>query len=267
MNIILILKALAVIGIVGIIVGLFLGIASVIFKVEKDERVDAVLKALPGNNCGGCGYPGCEGLANAIVKNEAKVNQCPVGGDKVGNEIAKIMGKEADEGVKKVAFVACHAHCDDISVDYEYYGVNDCRMLSFVPNQGPKSCKNGCLGFGSCVKVCPFDAIHIEDGVAVVDRIKCKACGKCVAICPKHLISLVPYNAKFAVACSNTQKGAISAKQCNVSCVGCGMCQKNCPNEACAVNDFVAKIDYEKCKNCGVCAEKCPRKCIIKMYE
>lgn len=265
MNFGAILTALIIIGLLGIFVGLFLGIAGIAFKVEVDERETAIEKALPGNNCGGCGYPGCSGLAAAIVKGEAPVNQCPVGGEAVAKEIAVIMGTEAGDSVKQVAFVACKAHCEDITLDYDYYGVKDCRMLSFVPNGGPKSCNEGCLGYGTCASVCPFNAVKVEDGVAVVDRDKCKACGKCVAVCPKHLISLIPYDSKYAVACSNRQKGPVTMKQCKVGCIGCTLCAKNCPNDAVKIDSFNATIDPEKCQNCGVCEEKCPKKAIVKL--
>ena len=257
-----VLTALIIISVLGILVGAFLGLAGIVFSVKTNPKEEEVLKALPGNNCGGCGYPGCAGLAKAIVSNEAPVNQCPVGGDEVASEIAMIMGTEKVETEKKVAFVACKAHCSDVTYDYEYYGVEDCRMLSFVPNGGPKSCNEGCLGFGSCVKACQFGAISVVDGVAVVDREKCKACGKCVAVCPKHLISLIPYKSQFAVACSNTKKGGVAAKQCKVGCVGCGICEKNCPQDAIKVKDFNATIDTDKCINCGLCQEKCPKKVI-----
>lgn len=261
----ILVTTLIVIGVLGIVTGLFLGAAGIIFKVKVNEKEEAVLKALPQNNCGGCGYPGCAGLAAAIVKGEAKVNQCPVGGETVAAKIAAIMGTENETKEKMVAFVACKARCADITLDYDYTGVEDCRMLSFVPNGGPKSCNEGCLGYGSCVKVCPFDAIHVMDGVAVVDKERCKACGKCVAVCPKHLISLIPYSAKYAVACSNNQKGAVTTKQCKAGCVGCGICQKNCPNNAVTVKDFNATIDYSLCQNCGICKEKCPRKTINEL--
>lgn len=185
MNITGILTAAAVVGIVGIFVGVFLGIAGLLFKVKVDEKEEAVLAALPGNNCGGCGYAGCSGLAAAIAKGEAPVNACPVGGEAVGKKVAEIMGVEAEASEHMVAFVACQGTCERTRRDYEYYGIEDCQMMSFVPGGGPKSCNSGCLGFGSCVKVCPFDAIHVQDGVAVVDREACKACGKCVAGLPE----------------------------------------------------------------------------------
>ncbi len=260
-----IITATVVVGAVGIFVGLFLGIAGIRFKVKVDEKEEAVLAALPGNNCGGCGFAGCSGLAAAIAKGEAPVNACPVGGEPVGKKIAEIMGVEAESSVKKVAFVACQGDCDKAKKDYDYYGIEDCRMMSFVPGGGPKSCNSGCLGFGTCTKVCPFDAIHVVNGVAVVDRDACKACGKCIEVCPKKLISLVPYDAKLAVACSSADKGPVTMKACEVGCIGCGICVKNCPAQAVTVADFHASIDQEKCTGCGICADKCPKKAIVKL--
>ena len=258
-----IIVATVIVGVVGLIVGLFLGIAAISFKVEVDEREEAILEVLPGNNCGGCGYPGCSGLAAAIVKGEAAVNACPVGGEPVGNKVAEIMGVESVKGNRQVAFVHCKGDCKKARKDYKYYGVQDCAMVAFVPGGGPKSCKSGCLGYGNCVKACPFDAIHIVDGIAVVDKEACKACGKCVAACPKNLISLVPYDAKHIVACSSKDKGPVAMKACEVPCIGCGLCKKNCESGAIEIVDNHAVIDQEKCIQCGKCAEVCPKKCIL----
>ncbi|MBO4292616.1 MAG: RnfABCDGE type electron transport complex subunit B [Lachnospiraceae bacterium] len=266
MNITGIIIAAAVVGAVGIFIGLFLGVAGIRFRVEVDEKEEAVLAALPGNNCGGCGFAGCSGLAAAIAKGEAPVNACPVGGEAVGNVIAGIMGVSAQAGEKMVAFVHCAGDCEKAQVNYEYTGAEDCRMMQFVPAGGPKACNFGCMGYGTCVKECPFDAIHIVNGIAVVDREKCKACGKCIAVCPKHLISLVPYAAgTYAVACSSKDKGPAVMKACSVGCIGCGICAKNCPAGAVTVENFCASIDQEKCTRCGACMEKCPKKAIVKL--
>ena len=174
------------------------------------------------------------------------------------------MGVEAEASERKVAYVHCQGDCERTTTDYDYYGIKDCRMMSFVPGGGPKSCNSGCLGFGTCVQVCPFDAIHVENGVAVVDKEKCKACGKCVEVCPKHLISLRPYSNTVQVACSSTDKGPVTMKACKTGCVGCGICVKNCQHDAVKVENFHAVIDPEKCVGCGACMEKCPKKCIVK---
>lgn len=259
-----IIIATAIIGGVGLFVGLFLGVAGIKFGVETNPKEEEVLAVLPGNNCGGCGYPGCAGLAAAIANGEAPVNACPVGGEAVGKKVAAIMGVEATETEKMVAFVKCQGDCDKAKVDYEYEGAPDCTMLGFVPNGGPKSCNQGCLGYGNCVKACPFDAIHVVNGVAVVDKEKCKACGKCVAACPKNLIELVPYEKTIHVSCSSTEKGPIAMKACDTACIGCGICAKNCPAGAISVDNFLAKIDYDICIDCGTCVEKCPRKAILR---
>ncbi len=267
MNVASILIATGVVAAVGLLIGIFLGIAGIKFKVETDEREEAVLAALPGNNCGGCGYPGCSGLAAAIVSGQAPVGGCPVGGQKVADVIAEIMGQDAGASVRQVAFVKCHGNCENAKTDYEYVGTKDCRMAVFTPGGGPKSCNAGCMGYGSCVDVCPFDAIHVDRGVAVVDREACKACGKCVDICPKHLIELVPYAAAYAVACASRDKGPQVMKSCQVGCIGCMLCQKNCPKDAVTVEDFLAHIVQEKCVGCGICAQKCPRKSIARLNK
>lgn len=262
-----ILLAGACVGGTGLLLGLFLGVADKKFKVEVDEKELRIRELLPGNNCGGCGYAGCDALAKAIASGEASVNACPVGGEPAADKIAGIMGREAGKTRRKVAFVKCAGDCGKTKKNYEYYGAQDCGMLAFVPSGGPKSCKDGCLGFGTCAKACPFGAIYIRNGIAVVDREACKACGKCISHCPKQLIEMVPYDLDHLVQCSGGEHKKHTADVCKAGCIGCGKCERDCPVEAITVVGHMAHVDTEKCVNCGLCALVCPRKVITNIPQ
>ncbi len=263
MNMMGLLMAAGIIGAIGIIIGVLLGLASEKLKVEVDEKEILVRAELPGNNCGGCGFPGCDGLAAAIAAGTAAVNACPVGGPDVAARIGAIKGVEGGSAEKKVAFVKCKGTCDKTRVQYNYYGIDDCSKVAVVPGAGEKACAYGCMGYGSCVKACAFDAIHVVDGVAVVDKEKCVSCGKCVAACPNHLIELVPYSAEHLVQCSSHDKGKDVKAKCDNGCIACTLCTKQCEFDAIHMDNNVAVIDYEKCTNCGKCAAKCPAKVIL----
>lgn len=257
-----IIMAMVIVGASGLFIGVFLGVAGEKLKVEVDEKEELILQALPGSNCGGCGFAGCGALAKAIATKEAPASACPVGGSDVAAKISGILGEDAGEVTRMTAFVKCAGTCEKAKNNYEYYGVEDCKMMAYLPKGGPKGCDYGCYGYGSCVAVCPFDAIHIVDGIAKVDKEACKACGKCVTECPKDLIELVPYEAEHLVACSSKAKGKEVMQVCSTGCIGCKMCEKACEFDAVHIVDNIAKIDYEKCTNCGKCAEKCPKKVI-----
>lgn len=264
MNLTGIMIAALIVGGTGLFIGVFLGIAGKKFAVEVNEVEEAVLSVLPGNNCGGCGYAGCAALAAAIAAGEAPVNACPVGGAAVASKIAELKGEEAGETVRKVAFVKCAGTCEIAKQAYEYSGIEDCVIASNMQNGGPKGCAYGCLGFGTCVKACPFDAIHLVDGIAVVDKEACKACEKCIAACPKHLIELVPYTQEYMVQCHSNDKGKDVMGVCATGCIGCMLCKKVCESDAIENVNNLAHINPEKCIGCGKCAEKCPKKIIRK---
>ena len=250
-------------GLIGLLIGLLLGFAAKAFAVPVDEKEIEVREFLPGNNCGGCGYAGCDALAKAIAAGEAPVNACPVGGAAVAEKIGNVMGVAAGDSVKMVAYVKCSGTCDKAGIKANYYGISDCKRAAAIPGRGDKACSFGCMGFGSCVAACKFDAIHVEHGVAIVDKEKCVACGKCAEECPNGLIELVPYDAKWAVACSNKDKGPKVMAVCDTGCIGCGLCEKTCKFDAIHVENNIAHIDQSKCKGCGACAAKCPKKVIL----
>ena len=257
-----IIFAIVSIGGLGIIFGAILGFASKIFAVDEDPRVGMVQECLPGANCGGCGYPGCGGLAAAIVAGKAPVNSCAPGGAKAAAAIAEVMGVVAEETEPMVAFVKCGGTCDKAQNKYEYDGIDNCIMASQLAGASSKACAYGCMGLGSCVKVCKFDAIKIENGVAVVNPDLCVACGKCISTCPKKIIDLVPKKKKVKVQCSSKDMGKAVMSVCSAGCIGCKICEKTCKFDAIHVIDNIAVIDYDKCKNCGMCANKCPKKVI-----
>lgn len=255
-----------VLGSLGLFFGVILSVASKVFEVKIDPKISEVLDALPGANCGACGYPGCEGLATAIAEGKAPVNSCPIGGQKVADKVAGIMGLNSANVERKVATVLCQGTKDKAKEKYKYEGIDNCRVQTNLAD-GCKSCSYGCLGCGTCQDVCPFDAIDMVDGIAVVNKEKCTACMKCIAVCPKKIIELVPYDNEYVVKCKSEDKGKDVRGNCAIGCIGCRLCVKNCPEEAITFENNLAKINYDKCINCGICEEKCPTKCIFTSKE
>ena len=250
--------AILALGIMGGVFGLILAIASKVFEVKKDPREEEILGHLAGANCGGCGFAGCSACAAAIVAGKAPVNACAPAGGENAAAIAQIMGVSVGATEKKVAFVRCNGGTN-AKKRYEYRGVKDCIGATKIA-AGPLDCSFGCLGFGSCVEACKFGAMSIgPNGTAVADPEKCTDCMACAAACPRKLITAVPYASKVHVACSNKDKGKAATSVCAASCIGCGLCEKNCKFDAIHVTDNLAVIDYAKCKNCKVCTKVCPR--------
>jgi len=242
-----IITAALVVGVIGLIIGVLLGIAGSVFAVTIDEKEVQIRKCLPGNNCGGCGYPGCDGLAHAIFTGEAEANACPVGGAEVAKQIGNVLGVDVKPAEQRKAFVQCKGSFDNATLN----------------EHGHKICAYGCIGCKACMEACKFDAIHVVDGLAVVDEEKCVGCGKCQAACARHVIAMVPKFAGHMVACSNPEKGKAAKAVCRNACISCGMCVKVCLAEAISIESGVARIDENKCTGCGACAEKCPMKSIV----
>ncbi|MEA3494336.1 MAG: RnfABCDGE type electron transport complex subunit B [Candidatus Margulisiibacteriota bacterium] len=262
----LIIIALITMGGLGLFFATILAIASEKLKVREDPRVAEINEALPGLNCGACGQAGCHDLAEKIAaKGSLEGLSCPPGGEEVAVEIAKILGVEAGQAVRKRAVVKCGGIMEKAVVRGEYRGIKSCAAAELIAG-GPKLCSYGCMGFGDCVTVCPFDAIHIlEDGLPHVDEAKCTACGLCVEACPRNIIELVPSTNRIVVACSSKDKAIVSRKACKVSCIACNICVKTAP-EAYTITDFLSKVNYEKGdEKAEPAMAKCPTKCIVKL--
>ncbi len=244
------------------LLGLILAFASKVFFVKTDERIEKICELLPGANCGGCGYAGCSALAEAIVKGQAPTNACKSVPKEQNDKISAVMGVcPTQENIRYRAQVMCSGTHELAVKKYIYTGISDCTSASKLAG-GDKLCPNGCIGLGTCAAACKFDAIHIINGVATIDYQKCTACGACVKSCPKSIIKLVPYDAKFWVGCSSSDKGAVTRSYCDIGCIGCKICEKNCSVGAIKVNNYIAEIDYSLCTGCGECEKHCPRKII-----
>ena len=269
------LIGIAILGGLGLIFGLVLAAASKVFYVETDPRLDALNECLPGANCGGCGYAGCGGYAEAVLAGEAEIGKCSSGGDECAQAMGKIMGVEVGSVGRKVALVRCSGYrgvdaegrAQGAKLKAEYEGFHDCLAASKVGGNGPLACKFGCLGYGNCVKACKYDAIKIVNGVAKVDSEKCVGCMACAASCPRKLIVPVEYGNNVIIACNSHAKGAITVRGCSQGCIGCGICTRICPHGAIHVENNLAVIDYEKCTSCGLCAAVCPKKLIASPVE
>ena len=249
--------------VLGVVAAIVLYFVAQKFKVEEDPRIDVVEGMLPGANCGGCGYPGCRGLSEALVKSDSMEGlRCPVGGASVMAQIGEYLGKTPAAADPMIAVVRCAGSCKVRPKTVKYEGAKSCLVENAI-FAGETGCSYGCLGKGDCASVCSFGAIKInpETELPEVDPELCTACGACVKACPKGIIELRkrgPKDRRLYVSCVNKDKGAITRKACSVGCIGCGKCVKVCPFEAITLANNVAYIDYNKCRMCRKCAAECP---------
>lgn len=259
----LILIASGILGAIGLVSAVILYFISKAFKVIEDPLVDALAEHLPGVNCGGCGYPGCRGLAEAIVKaGSLEGLNCPAGGEDTMKNVALVMGLTPIKTDPMIAVLLCNGSCEHAPAKSFYDSALSCAYAHTLFS-GESGCQFGCLGCGDCVSVCKFDAISINPVTKLPDVVqdKCVGCGACVKACPRTLLEMRNKGKKdrrIYVACSNQEKGAAAKKNCAVACIGCGKCVKVCEFDAITITNNLAYIDYTKCKLCRKCAPVCP---------
>ena len=269
-----ILIAVAALAILGFVLALLLFVVSKRFAVKEDPRIGQVLEALPGANCGGCGFPGCGGMAAACVKaadaGSLEGLNCPVGGAECMQQVAGILGMEVAASAPKLAVVRCNGTCERRPHVRLYDGVKSCRVANSTC-MGETQCSYGCLGCGDCVAACQFDALHMnaETGLPEVDATKCTACGACQKACPRGIMEVRTVSGEnkdaFVVSCMNMDKGAEAMKICASSCIACKKCQNACGSDAVHVGNNVAYINPDACVLCGACFEACPRGTIVSV--
>jgi H+/Na+-translocating ferredoxin:NAD+ oxidoreductase subunit B len=261
------LSALLTLSGLGLIAAAGLAVASRVFYVDVDPRIGTITEILPGANCGACGFPGCGGLAKAIVEGDAQVEYCTVVDKQAAIAVADVMGVIYTESEKDYAIIHCDFPAGGVGERFKYLGITDCRAANLISG-GPKLCSFACIGLGTCKDVCPFDAITMNDeGLPIVDMERCTACGNCVEACPKNIIDLAPKSRVVHVQCSSKDKGGAVKKICTVGCISCMACEKVCPYEAIKVIDNIAQIDYDKCRSCGICVTKCPTGSIVNRRD
>jgi len=257
-----IVMVLVVLGGIGAIFGFILAFANKKFSMEVNPLIHEVEDILPKGQCGACGYAGCAAYAEAVVSNkDVPPNLCVPGKDEVAKAVAEITGKVAEKVEPRIAYIKCKGSIDKAAQSYRYKGIKDCKAANLLQG-GPKGCKHGCIGFGTCVNSCPFGALTLSNqGLPEVDSKKCTGCGTCETACPKNVIEMVSVDSLVEVSCNSKDKGAIARKVCSTACIGCGICAKNCSYKAIEVKNNLAVVDtkicIEKC-NEATCITKCP---------
>ena len=266
----MILTTVIVLAAIGAIGALVLFLAAKKFEVKEDPRIGLVAEVLPQANCGGCGFPGCSGFANACVKAESLEGLlCPVGGAAGMGQIADILGMAAAAQDPKIAVVRCNGNCDARPRTNLYDGASSCAVAASLYS-GDTGCSFGCLGLGDCVDACGFDAIRINPTTLLPEVVEdaCTACGACVKACPKSIIELRkkgPKSRRIFVSCVNKDKGGVAKKACSNACIGCSLCLKQCQFEAITIENNLSYIDHTKCRMCRKCVEVCPTNAIHEL--
>ncbi len=264
------LTSIVILFALGFVAAVILAIASKVFYVEEDPRIEAVVDALPGANCGGCGYPGCEGYASAVVLDaNIGANLCVAGDDKTTATVGELTGKAVTEADPLISVRRCEKVEGQVEVRFEYQGMASCASAAQLGSGlGFDACAYSCLGLGDCLKVCPFDAIILEDNVAKIDPTSCIGCGKCIPACPRNALELVPRSARVMVFCTTKSKAKEVKAACSVGCIACTLCVKKCPAKAVEFVDNMVKINHHLCKEYGEsCNEACVTACKRNIFK
>ncbi len=262
---------IAMLGCIGLFFGIGLALAAHKFAVETDPLIEEVLESLAGAQCGGCGYPGCEGYAIAVVNDpDVPPNLCYPGKEAVAEKVATLTGKKMTAMEDMIATVRCSRIEGRVSHKHEYIGFASCTAANLAFG-GPSKCQYSCIGIGECAASCPFDAIEMVENFPVINPDKCVSCGTCVKACPKNIIELQTLKARVHVPCSTKDLGKNVKQVCEVGCISCQICVKKCPAEAVSYEGGLIQVDHEKCIEYGdscqmICTSKCPRK-IFRKYD
>ena len=249
-------------GGLGLIFGIGLAIASKKFAVHIDARLEKIQGLLPGSNCGACGGAGCFGFAQDLLSGTRSADGCRVSDDEVKEKIAQLLGKKLEKQVKKCAVLHCHGGSKRAKDKFEYSGIQDCTAANALL-AGPKACEYGCIGYGTCARICPFGAITMnEENLPVINEATCTSCGKCASACPKKLFTMIPITNTYAVRCKSQDIGKKVMDVCSVGCIACRKCEKACPVHAITIVNNLSVIDYSLCDNRGECLKVCPTKSI-----
>ncbi len=258
---------------VGLVAGTVLAISSRVFHVEEDPRIEAVMDALPGANCGGCGYAGCEGYAIAVIQDpNIAANLCVAGSAETTIAVGKLSGKAVTEADPLVSVRRCEKLDGDVATRFKYVGLPSCTAAAAMGSGlGVDACAFSCLGLGDCVRVCPFDALELQDNLVRVNAARCTGCGKCIASCPRNLLELIPKRARVMVFCSTLGKAKEVLEACKVGCISCSLCVKKCPAEAISMKNNVVHIDHQKCLEYGdscerICVSSCKRTILKSLH-
>jgi len=241
-----------------------LSLADKKFHVDEDPRISAVNEALPGANCGGCGYPGCANFAESVVSGKVDVTACNVASADAIDEIADILGIDATAGEPLMARVMCLGGKYETAKKADYFGIDSCTAANLMGG-GEKLCEYGCLGFGECVDACPFEAMYMSDnGLPVVIEEKCTGCGKCVDACPRGVMEMHPISEKLFVFCKNQDNPKDARKVCIRACIGCQICVRAAGDENMYMEDNLAKINYSTYgKDAVLPTDRCPTECLL----